>query len=122
MRKRRRAYRSGFENRVLDSLKEEGKEFEYEKVSFIYTTTHKYTPDLLLPNGIYVELKGFLDKNSRSKMKAVKLQHPDIDLRIVFQDASKPIYTGSKTTFGQWATQHNFIWAEGSIPKEWWDK
>ena len=41
-------------------------------------------------------------------MILLKEQHPELDIRIVFQDMKKPIYRGSKTTYAKWATDHGF--------------
>ena len=57
---------------------------------------HNYTPDFLLPNGIYLECKGYWEAEDRRKIKAVKQQHPEIDLRMVFQAPFNKISKKSK--------------------------
>jgi predicted nuclease of restriction endonuclease-like RecB superfamily len=83
----------------------------------------KYTPDfkVMRPDGTYffVEYKGYLRPNDKTKMKAIKQQHPDVDIRFVFQNARKPIYKESKTTYAMWAEKQGYLWAEGFIPAEW---
>ena len=111
----------------------EGKKFRasYESATLEYPVkeTRKYTPDWVIerprkagksiPPLLYIEYKGVLDKASRKKMKLVKKAHPKLDIRIVFQNASNKIYKGSKTTYGMWATQHGFIWADNELPTGW---
>lgn len=81
---------------------------------------HKYTPDFKIRDGVYIETKGFLDKKDRVKLEMVKKQHPNIEILILFQKATNPIYHGSKTTYGDWATEQGFKWAQGpDIPLEW---
>jgi hypothetical protein len=68
---------------------------------------------------LYIEAKGHLDKGDRVKMLLIKQQYPDLDIRFVFLNANNKIYRGSKTTYAAWATKHNFVWAEKTIPEEW---
>lgn len=82
-----------------------------------------YSPDFRLPNGILVEAKGFLTQEDQRKMKLIKAQHPDLDIRFVFQKASGRIHTRKtakeKLTNAQWAEKHRFPFAEGDIPAKW---
>jgi hypothetical protein len=98
----------------------------YEISQFEYDVheTCKYTPDWTLivqPGGhhIYIEFKGVLDRATRKKMKLIKKQHPALDIRLVFEKASNKICKGSKTTYGMWADQWGFPWADNVLPKEW---
>jgi hypothetical protein len=116
---------------VFDANFLEGKpiDAEYEADTFTYPVaeTRKYTPDWTITRKkgrgfkrhLYIEYKGVLDKVSRKKLKLVKKNHPNINLRLVFQNASNKIYRGSKTTYGMWADQHGFIWADNVLPKDW---
>ena len=114
-------YRSMFEINIAKNLSQQKIAFEYETKKLVYIPKPRtYTPDFYLPEqGIYVETKGYFDKGDRVKMLLIKQQHPDLDIRIVFLNARNKIYKGSKTTYGMWATKHDFIWAEGGIPQEW---
>jgi len=117
--------RSIFEDSVVAKLIFRQKQFKYEPFSLEYvqpSKPRKYTPDLELPNGILVEIKGFLTTEDRNKMVWVKQQNPDKDIRFVFQRSSNKIYKGSKTTYGDWATANGFIWASGEIPLTWFDE
>lgn len=117
-------YRSQFELNLARILTDNKVPFEYENSKFQYIPEPRnYTPDFYLPeSGIYVEAKGHLTKDDRVKMLLVKRQHPELDIRFVFLRASNKIYKGSKTTYAAWCERYNFIWAEGSIPTDWYRK
>jgi len=117
-------YRSGLERRVAAQLEKEGVMFEYEtlKVSFeIPARKARYTPDFPCAGGIVLETKGyFRTAADRQRLILVKECNPDLDLRLVFQDAKKPIYKGSPTSYAKWATDHGFMWADkGIVPAAW---
>jgi len=114
------AFRSGLEEKVADLLTNLGVDYEYESAKVAYVLRCNYTPDFLLPNGIYLETKGHLTEEDRRKMKAVKEANPELDVRFVFQSPFNKIYKGSKTTYAKWAEKHGFPWcAFHSIPVEW---
>ena len=96
------AFRSGLEEKVADLMVELGVKYEYESTKVPYQIQHNYTPDFLLPNGTYLECKGYWEAEDRRKIKAVKEQHPEIDLRMVFQAPFNKISKKSKTTYAQW--------------------
>lgn len=112
-------FKSGFEERVFQELKRLKVDAKYEPHKLPYTLEKNYVPDVLLPNGIYVELKGEFDADARAKMAAVKRQHPDKDIRLVFLRANNKLRKGAKMTYGEWATRNGYIWAEGGIPIIW---
>lgn len=114
-------FRSKFEQMIAFGLLALDRCFEYEPDKFTYTLTKTYTPDFKLPNGIYVESKGVLRASDITKLRAFKEQHPEVDLRLLFQNAKNKVRRGSKTTYGEWATKNGFIWAEGmEIPDDWY--
>ena len=117
-------YRSQFELNIARTLTENKVPFKYEETKFQYIPEPRnYTPDFYLEqSNIFVEAKGHLTKDDRVKMLLVKKQHPKIDIRFVFLRASNKIYKGSKTTYSAWCERHGFIWAEGSIPTDWYKK
>jgi hypothetical protein len=49
----------------------------------------------------------------------IKKQHPDLDIRIIFQSAKTKIRKGSKTTYGDFCDKHGITWSEKEIPEEW---
>lgn len=125
-------YRSGLERKLAAQFKQHGVVVEYEKHRIPYTVPERvahYVPDFVNADlKIIVEGKGRFghhksDANGaaeRQKLILVKEQHPDWDVRIIFQDARKPIYKGSKTTYAHWATDHGFKWSDkGIVPAAW---
>lgn len=115
-------FRSGLEMDISESLKSQGIDGEYEKhiISYIKpATNHKYHPDFRLPNGIYVETKGRFLTDDRKKHLLIKEQHPEIDIRFLFQNSKTKISKASKTTYADWCVKHGFIYADKVIPEEW---
>ena len=118
-------YRSGFEHKVSDQLKENKIKFEYETTVIPYIkpeTNHTYTIDFTLPNGILVETKGRWVPEDRKKHLLIKNQHPELDIRIVFMSGKTKIRKGSKPTYGMFCDKHGIIWAEKEIPKSWFSE
>ena len=118
-------YRSGFEHKVSDQLKENKIKFEYEKTVIPYIkpeTKHTYTIDFTLPNGILVETKGRWVPEDRKKHLLIKKQHPELDIRIVFMSGKTKIRKGSKTTYGMFCDKHGILWAEKTIPESWFSE
>ena len=114
------AFRSGLEERVADLLVELGVSYEYETTKLAYVIQHIYTPDFILPNGVILECKGYWDAEDRRKMKAVKEQNPDLDIRMVFQSPFNKINKKSKTTYAKWCERHDIPWTSfHNIPIEW---
>jgi len=85
---------------------------EYRKVA-------TYTPDFILPNGIIIEAKGVWTVEDRKKHLLVREQHPHLDIRLVFMNASNKIRKGSDTTYARWCEKKNIIYANKTIPKSW---
>lgn len=117
-----RAYRSGLEELLADQLTAAGVPFRYEELRIPFTEPAKarhYTPDYLLPNGIVLEGKGLFQTEDRQKHLLVRKQHPELDIRFVFQNAKAKIAKLSKTTYAMWADKNGFKWAHKVIPPEW---
>lgn len=112
--------RSGFERTVAAQLKKAGVKFTYESLKVPYVINHNYNPDFMLDNGVIIEVKGYFRAGDVAKMRAVKAQNPDLDIRFLFSDGDKRI-PGQKTTHGAWADRHGFPWASGVVPKEWYE-
>ena len=118
-------YRSGFEHKVSDQLKENKIKFGYETTVIDYIkpqTNHTYTIDFTLPNGILVETKGRWVIEDRKKHLLIKKQHPELDIRIVFMSGNTKIRKGSKTTYGMFCDKHDIKWAEKEIPTSWFSE
>lgn len=106
-----RKRRSKLELKFEEILIANQTEYDYEVTVIPYTvpqSNHKYIVDFSTNNGIQWEVKGWLsDHQERQKYLLVKQQHPNIDLRFVFDNCSK-LVGGSKLTHAQWATKHGF--------------
>jgi hypothetical protein len=119
---KRLGFRSGLEEKIAKQLQEAGVKVEYETTKIRYIvpeSLHTYTVDFVLPNGIMIETKGRLVVADRKKHILIKEQHPELDIRFVFQNSKNPIRKGSKTTYADWATKHGFKYADKEIPDEW---
>lgn len=114
------AFRSRLEEKVADLLVELGVKYEYECSKVPYTISHMYCPDFVLPNGVILECKGYWDSADRKKIKSVKEQNPDLDLRMIFQAPYNTISKKSKTTYAKWCDKNNILWCSFSnIPIKW---
>ena len=116
-------YRSGFEHKVSGELTEAKVKFEYEVTVIPYIkpeTNHTYTIDFTLPNGILVETKGRWVLEDRKKHLLIQKQHPELDIRMVFQNSKGKIRKGSKTTYADFCNKHDIVWADKSIPTSWY--
>lgn len=120
MRKKRLVLRSSLEEKVIADLQQKKVKFAYESLKIRYIKKPSiYTPDIVLSNGIIVEIKGYFKADDRAKHLLIKAQHQDLDIRFVFQDSKKKIHKSSPTTYGMWAEKHGFIYADKLIPEEW---
>ena len=114
------SFRSGLEEKIADLFVELGVKYEYEPEQVPYQIQFNYTPDFKLPNGVYLEAKGYWEPEDRRKIKAVKQQHPDLDLRMVFQSPFNTISKKSKTTYAKWCEKHDIPWTSfTNIPLDW---
>lgn len=118
-------YRSGLEEQVAEELKTKNIDFLYEqeKISYIVPeSNHKYAPDFKMNiNGhtLYIETKGIFAAADRKKHVLIKEQHPDLDIRFLFQNANTRISKNSKTTYAMWCEKHGFQYASKTIPDSW---
>ena len=114
-----------FEQKVMSNLTAKGVEFTFEPHSLPYSVERSYIPDLLIGE-VYIEIKGYFRQDAQRKMRAVKKQHPEKDIRFLFQKANATIQgakkrkDGSKMTCKEWADRYGFQWTEGEeIPDKW---
>lgn len=108
--------RNKFEAKIDKQLKRSRRIYSYESEKIPYVLAKHYIPDFifLCPLGrIYIECKGYLRPEDKSKLIAVKRQHPAKDIRIVF-------YSRNPRNI-RWAERNGFRYAIGSIPREWLD-
>ena len=115
-------YRSGLEEINSDYLKSLSIDPQYEQYWIEYKvpeSTHRYTPDFVLPNGIIIETKGVWDAEDRKKHLLIKSQYPTLDIRFVFSRSATPIYKGSKTTYASFCEKWGIPYADKKIPLDW---
>ena len=105
--------RSKLEIKFEEILKDFEVEYDYEVTKIPYTipeSKHTYTVDWTLLNGMLLETKGYLsDHQERYKYVLLKQQHPDLDLRFVFDNPNK-LCGGTKMTHSKWAEKYGFKW------------
>lgn len=118
----RAAYRSGLEVAVAAALSIAKVPYAYEAVKVPFTQPEKarrYTPDLLLHNGVVVELKGLFTAEDRQKHLWVKAAHPDLDIRFVFSNPNAKLSKGSVTTYADWCSKNGYLFAKKEVPLAW---
>jgi len=106
--------RNKFEQRIYLQLKKSKLSFKYESEKIPYVLAGHYIPDFIIHTRlgkIYIEAKGYFRPEAKRKMVAVRRQHPELDIRLVFYSASK-----SNVRF---AERYGFKYAIETIPKEW---
>jgi len=117
-----REYRSGLEDKIRSQLEEQQIEFDYEKLKLKYTIPekeHTYTPDFQIKkNKLIIECKGLFSADDRRKMLLVTQQHPELDIRMLFQ-RDNYIRKNSKTKYSDWCIKNRIKFAIGLIPAEW---
>jgi hypothetical protein len=113
-------FRSAFEHDIAKSLDARGIAWEYETVEIEWLPkAKKYVPDFILSNGVIVECKGKFDADDRAKHLAVREQHPEYDIRLLFQNAHNKLRKGAKMTYAEWCDKHGIEWAHKHLPREW---
>jgi Phage endonuclease I. len=126
--------RSGLEREVFEQLEKSGIGFEYEPEKLEYrrivvrgicncgsTKVYQrryYTPDFVLENGIRLEVKGRLTSADRAKLEAIRKQHPDIDLRMLF-GANNKITRNKEKRYSDWASDNKIKFCIKQIPESW---
>lgn len=130
-------WRSGLEDMTAGDLTDRGVPFSYEAVKVRYTkpaSSHTYTPDFILPNGIVVETKGRWEADDRQKHQLVREQHPDLDIRLLFTRSASLLRKGAKSSYADWCLKHGIQFADAPtaaqrkkgitqfIPQSWIDE
>lgn len=106
-----------FETRTHRQLTRAKIKFKYESERLPYILARHYVPDFVIETKlgkIYLETKGYLRPEHRAKMVAVKKQHPEKDIRILFYSR--------KARDIKWAEKHGFRYAIDTIPREWFNE
>lgn len=124
-------FRSGLEKSNAALLQQTGTPYSYESEKIVYTKPErvsKYTPDFIIdhrPDGtkrnkrLIVETKGRFLLADRQKHLLIKQQHPELDIRFVFNNPNARISKGAKTTYRSWCEKHGFLFAKDRIPQSW---
>lgn len=108
-------YRSGLEVKMALALNEMnvGFDFEGEKIAWTPLPIPKtYSPDFPLNHvtkqgkRLYLETKGRFMPDDMAKHVAVKLQHPDKDIRIVFQKVKAWYRAAKRMSYGGWCEKN----------------
>ncbi len=97
--------------------------FSYEPVTFGYVLNEReYHPDfeILREDGsaVYIEVKGYLDRDAQRKMLAVKECNPDDTFVFLFAKDNL-IRKGAKMRYSGWCEKHGFDYAIGKVPERW---
>jgi len=118
---RKYGYRSGLELKISEALKEQGVDFGYEnmKIEWEDLAYRTYTPDFTLPNGIIIESKGMFTAADRRKHLAIQKQHPELDIRFVFENSRRKLRKGAKSTYCEWCIKYGFRYYDRIIPEDW---
>ena len=106
----------------------QGIPWKYESEKLMWSPPLRpYTPDFILPKKsggkMHIEKKSYLRPQDITKMRYVRKQHPEVDIRFVFSRASKPLgrvrADGTRGTHGDWATKNGYQWCDGFLPQAW---
>jgi predicted nuclease of restriction endonuclease-like RecB superfamily len=106
--------RNKFETRIYAQLKRARVTFKYEGIKIPYVLAGHYIPDFIIETKsgkVYIETKGYLRPEHKRKMVAVKKQHPELDLRILFYSHNKK--------YIKWAEKNGLKYAFEKIPADW---
>lgn len=91
-------------------------------VALFYTSEKKYYTDFIYIKSdlsrMFIEMKGYLKPSDRTKMISVKDCHPDVDIRLVFQQDNW-LSKKHSSRYSDWAQRNGFPFAIGSIPRTW---
>lgn len=124
----KQGFRSGLEESTAKQLSSEGVKYKYEgkesKVKYVKPETkHTYNPDFPLDGtNIILETKGRLLLSDRKKHILIREQHPELDIRFVFNNPNAKISKGSNTTYAMWCNKEGFKYCKAPVPQAWIDE
>ena len=118
---RKHGYRSGLELKVSQYLDNYRIKYKYEaiKIEWEDLAYRTYTPDFVLKNNIIIETKGMFTAADRRKHLCIRKQHPELDIRFVFENSRRKLRKGAKSTYGQWCIRYGFQYYDRIIPEDW---
>lgn len=103
------AFRSSWEANIARLLNYKGIEWNYENEWIVLDLTKEnvkitpnYIPDFTLEDNSIIEVKGFWDMRSKTKMKFVREQFPDRKILIIDTDLYYSIYRKYKDIIPNW--------------------
>ena len=119
--------KSGLEEVVYTYLTNAKCLFKYEslKVTYFQPEVKKtYRPDFPINGSFIIETKGAFNSADRKKMKLVKKQNPELDIRFIFSNSKTKIGKKSLTTYGKWCDLFKFKYhciqsTKQPFPEEW---
>ena len=109
-------FRSGLEVKMAILLSEMGIEFDFEGHLLEWTPLpikKKYHPDFpivkRLPDGrmLIIETKGRFMPDDMAKIEAVKVQHPEVVLCLVFQNPRAWFRRAKTRNYAKWCSERN---------------
>jgi hypothetical protein len=119
----RYGFRSGLEEAIASELDTKNIQYKFEETKLNYVKpqkVHTYTPDFYLTGSdIYIETKGYFTSQDRQKMRLIKEQHPQLDIRFIFSNSKTRISKKSKTTYGMWCDKYGFNMQTNMSRTEW---
>jgi len=103
-------FRSGSEETVSSLLTAAGYYYEYEPYYIKYEVheVRKYLPDIVLDNNIILEVKGRFFPVDRKKHIRLRENHPNIDVRFVFDNPNARLSKGAKSSYADWCEKNSF--------------
>jgi hypothetical protein len=118
---RKHGYRSGLEHKVSQYLDNLYIKYKYEsiKIEWEDLAYRTYTPDFILSNNIIIETKGMFTTADRRKHLFIRKQHPELDIRFVFENSRRKLRKGAKSTYGGWCIKYDFVYHDRIIPEDW---
>ena len=119
--------KSGLEEVVYTYLTNAKCLFKYEslKVTYFQPEVKKtYRPDFPINGSFIIETKGAFNSADRKKMKLVKKQNPELDIRFIFSNSKTKIGKKSLTTYARWCELNDFPYhciysTQQTFPLEW---
>ena len=119
--------KSGLEEVVFTYLKKNKLSFKYEglKITYFQPEIKKtYTPDFPIKGSFIIETKGAFNSADRKKMKLIKKQNPELDIRFIFSNSKTKIGKKSLTTYGKWCELNDFPYhciqsTKQTFPNDW---
>lgn len=123
------SYRNKFEEQTAKVLNANSVPFSYEDTKIKYTVSGTYLVDFKITTKsgktIFIETKGngrSFDHACRRKMIAVKEQHPEIEVKILFYSdgaIGPKRKDGTRMHQSDWSKKHGFDYAIREIPDRW---